>query len=389
MVFFLFQKFGIQITKQSLHDRFTKSSVMFLRKCLDKVLSQKIGFSGDKAAFQTHFNRIRIKDSTKFALPDVFSGNYQGYGGVLHRSSSMISIQYEYDFLSGQSLDLRLTSGTQNDQSDSANFTNDIKEKDLFIRDLGYCTLNYMDKIHRHEAYFVNRLGSQINIYAEKDAKEPIDINVYLKKLAKNGLEYLEVSVFLGKNKRIPVRIILALADQATYEKRIRKTSKQARSTGNNVTEKFKTRAKLNIIVTNVPIEILKSEDVRKIYSLRWQIELIFKTWKSLVTIDEFNTNNIHRFESQLYGKLIWIILTITLFNWVQQQLKTYKNRLCSLWKFIRLIQSVPEQLIKAINCFKEFNALIKNIIQLAPTMLYLEKKKNKLSLIHIIDILT
>lgn len=389
MTFFLFGKFGIRITKQSLHDRFTESAVKFLRKCLDAVLSQKIGFSGDKTAFQTRFNRIRIKDSTKFALPDAFSGIYQGYGGALHRSASMISIQYEYDFLSGQSLDLRLTSGTQNDQSDSADFTDDIQKKDLFIRDLGYCTVKYMDKIHRNEAYFVNRLGSQINIYEAKDAQDPIDIDIYLKKLTKNKLDYMEEEVFLGRDHRIPVRIILTPADQETYEKRIRKTSKQAKSAGNNVTEKFKTRAKLNIVVTNVPTKMLKSQDVRKVYSLRWQIELIFKTWKSLATIDEFNTTKIHRFESQLYGKLIWIILTINLFNWVQQQVKTHENRLCSIWKYYTLIQSVPDQLFNAFNSFKEFNALIKNIIQLAPTALYLEEKKNKLSLIHIIDALT
>lgn len=389
MALFLFRKFGIRITKQSLHDRFTESSVKFLRKCLDTVLSQKIGISVDKAPFQTLFNRIRIKDSTKFALPDAFSGTYQGYGGVLHRSSSMMSIQYEYDFLSGQSLDLRLTSGTGNDQSDSADFTGDIQEKDLFIRDLGYCTVKYMDKIHRNDAYFVNRLGSQINVYAERDAKDPIDMNIYLKKLTKNKLDYMEEEVFLGSDLRIPVRIVLAPADQATYEKRIRKTSKQAKSAGNKVTEKFKTRAKLNIVVTNVPAEMLKGQDVRKVYALRWQIELIFKTWKSLATIDEFNINNIHRFESQLYGKLIWIILTINLFNWVQQQIKTQENRLCSIWKYFSLIQSIPDQLIKAIKCFKEFKALIKNITLLAPALLYLEKKKNKLSLIHIIDTLT
>uniref|UniRef100_UPI003F6F5C71 transposase n=1 Tax=Algoriphagus sp. TaxID=1872435 RepID=UPI003F6F5C71 len=161
------------------------------------------------------------------------------------------------------------------------------------------------------------------------------------------------------------------------------------KSAGNKVTEKFKTRAKLNIVVTNVPIEMLKGQDVRKVYALRWQIELIFKTWKSLATIDEFNTNNIHRFESQLYGKLIWIILTINLFNWVQQQIKTQENRLCSIWKYFSLIQSIPDQLIKAIKCFKKFKALIKNITLLAPALLYLEKKKNKLSLIHIIDTLT
>ncbi|SDA77623.1 Transposase DDE domain-containing protein [Algoriphagus alkaliphilus] len=109
----------------------------------------------------------------------------------------MISIQYEYDFLSGQSLDLGLTPGTQDDQSDSADFTDDIQMKDLFIRDLGYCTVKYMDKVHRNEAYFVNRLGFLINIYQTKDAQDPIDIDIYLKEPGKNKLDYMYEEVFL------------------------------------------------------------------------------------------------------------------------------------------------------------------------------------------------
>jgi hypothetical protein len=154
MASFLFEQFGVSITKQSLHDRFSGPAVVFLKSCLDILLFQKISYRGDKELLKTHFRRIRIKDSTKFSLPDPFSQKYRGYGGNTRQSSSMISIQYEYDFISGQSMDLRMTSGLLNDQSDSANFTHDIQEKDLFLRDLGYSTLKFMTKVHSAGAYF-------------------------------------------------------------------------------------------------------------------------------------------------------------------------------------------------------------------------------------------
>lgn len=389
MASFLFQEFGINITKQSLHDRFTSPAVDFLKKCLDCLLTQKISYSGEKQALKTHFNRIRIKDSTKFALPDSFSAKYKGYGGALHHSSSMISVQYEYDFLSGQSLDLRLTSGVMNDQSDSADFTHDIQENDLFLRDMGYCTLRFLSKIHSAKAYFLNRLTPQVNIYLERNSKDPVEINSYLKKLKKDKLEYLEVYVFLGKKERVPVRLVVSLTDEATYEKRLRKTSKQAKSTGNKVSDKFKARARLNIMVTNVPAEILKGKDIRKVYSLRWQIELIFKTWKSLVTIDEFNTKKIHRFECQLYGKLIWIILNLTIFNWLQNQVLQKNNVLCSVWKYFRLIQNISDHLINALKSHKELITLLDQLKEFAPKILYLEKKKGKLALNEILTTLT
>ncbi len=389
MASFLFEQFGVSITKQSLHDRFSGQAVVFLKRCLDTLLLQKIRYRGDKELLRTHFRRIRIKDSTKFVLPDAFSEKYRGYGGNIRQSISLISIQYEYDFISGQSMDLRLTSGLLNDQSDSADFTHNILEKDLFLRDLGYSTLKFMTKVHSAGAYFINRLSPNVNCYSDLASNNPIDLNQYLHKLKKHRLDYIEVSVYLGKKDRVPARLILSLADEDTYQKRLKKTTKQAKSTGHNVSEKFKARARLNIMVTNVPSEVLKSNEIRKVYAMRWQIELIFKAWKSLVNIEEFNSTKIHRFECQLYGKLIWIILNLKIFSYIQKKVFGQNKVLCSIWKYFRLMQNIQNCLIEAFKSQNEFRLLIKRLIDYAPKAIYLEKKKGKLALEHIINLLT
>lgn len=381
MASFLYRDFRLKITKQSLHLRFNASAVRFLKNCLDLLMSQKIRYKGDSNALKSKFNRIRIKDSTKFALPASFSGKYKGYGGVLHNSSSMISIQYEYDFLSGQSLDLRLTEGVLNDQSDSSDFTHDIRESDLFLRDLGYCTLKFMSMVDSAKAFFVNRLAPKTNIYPDKTSKDPIDIRNYLHKLKKHGLGFMEVEVFLGKKERLPVRAVVSLTDEDTYQKRLRKTEKQARSTGNVISEAFKTRARLNIMVTNVPTEMLDAQDIRKVYSIRWQIELLFKVWKSQATIHEFNTSNIYRFECQLYGKLIWIVLNLNIFNWLQQRVLLKNKHLCSVWKYFKLILNLSDRLMEAIKTPRKIIVLMEDLTEIASKILKLEKKKDKMSL--------
>lgn len=386
----LFREFRVSITKQSLHDRFTSEAVSFIKSCLGKLLSQKFQshVHGNMKILNSHFNRIRIKDSTKFALPDSFSEKYKGYGGALHNSSSMISIQYEYDFLSGQSMDLRLTDGVKNDQSDSRDFTHDIQEKDLFLRDLGYCTLNFLSKVDSAKAYFVSRLSPKANIYPDKKSLKPIDVKDYIKELKKNNVDFMEVNVFLGKKERIPVRAVISLADTTTYEKRLRKTSKQARSTGNKVSDAFKTKALLNVVVTNVPKDILDAQNIRKVYSLRWQIELFFKVWKSQVKINEFTTEKIERFECQLYGKLIWIILNLNIFQWLQQRVYSTKKALCSVWKYFKHVQNNSDQLIEAIKTPHKIVGFMEGLVEIAVKILMLEKKKGKTSLNQLIELL-
>jgi hypothetical protein len=384
----LFRDFRLKITKQSLHNRFTENAVEFLKSCLDHLVAQKIRYGGDRGILKSHFNRVRIKDSTKFALPDCFSAKYKGYGGALANSSSMISIQYEYDFLSGQNLDLRATDAGSNDQSDSANHTNEIREKDLFLRDLGYCTLGFLEMVNSSKAFFVSRLAPNVNIYETRDAKEPLDVNDFFKKLKKHKLEYMEVEVFVGNKKRLPVRAVVTQVDKDAYEKQLRKTTKQAKSTGNRVSKKYKSRAKLRIMITNVPKEILDAKNIREVYSLRWQIELLFKVWKSQVTIDEFSTSNIQRFDCQLFGKLIWIVLNLNIFNWLQQRVTAKGGQLCSVWKYFKHIFTLKEQLKEAMKFPRKLIVLMDDLVEIAPQILPLEKKRGKVSLNQSVKVL-
>jgi hypothetical protein len=242
------QFLGIHMKKQSLDERFTAKAVAFLQAVLASVMGCQLKMKASDDTLSV-FNRVRVKDSTRFALPGLFSQKYKGHGGATANSSSMVSLQYEYDMLSGDAMDLRLTSGTKNDQGDSKNNTHDIRENDLFIRDLGYATLTFMSLVIGKGAYFLNRLHPQITAYHQGRPEEkvpvcrPLDFAKCLKKMKKHNLPYLAYEVLLGKKTKIPCRLVVYCADQATYDKRIKKAQKQAKSKGYQVTKEFKAKA--------------------------------------------------------------------------------------------------------------------------------------------------
>ncbi len=370
---------GLHLRKQSMQERFNEYAVTFVKSVLRMLLENQLRSTGKESL--SFFNRVRIKDSTRFTLPPAYAQTYKGLGGAVSNSQSMISIQYEYDLLSSATLDLRLTTGIRNDQLDAKENTHDIAENDLFIRDLGYSTMGYLQQIIKGRAYFLNRMNPQIIVYNTEKDNAQIDFLKCQRKIKKYNLPYLQYNVAIGKDAQLPCRLIIYPVDRSTYEKRICKITKQAKSYGHQVSEAFKVKAQLTLYITNVAEDKLPASFIKKTYGLRWQIELFFKIWKSQANIDQVKGMKQHRFECQLIAKLLWLIIHWKIFRFIAGQAKNRMNgKSCSAWKYykhafrmnsiVRVILTKPDKI----------TSLIDDLVEIAIDQFYLEEKKGKSS---------
>ena len=371
----LYHSCELDIRKQSIQARFNEKAVSFLKAVLSNLLKEEIPAIKPSLLLKG-FGRIRVKDSTRFALPPSYASVYKGHGGATHNSESMISIQYEYDLLSAETLDLRLTPGTKNDQGDAKERTHDIRKGDLFLRDLGYVTLNYLKQIVKGEAYFLNRLGPKTTVYQTDAPEKQLDLKACYHHMKKYQLPYTEYDVLIGKEKKIRSRLVVYLAGEGTYEKRLRKTSKQAKGYGHNVSDDFKAKARLNLYLTNTDQKDIPASEVQKVYGLRWQIELVFKIWKSQTVLHRVKEMKIHRFECQLLARLIWLILHWKLFMHVAHWLNaTTTNKTASPWKYYKYAHIINEHMREAINKPGKLKELLKKLRDWASPNFVLEKK--------------
>lgn len=371
---------GVCIKKQSLDQRFNSNAVDFMQSILAKVLEHQFEPILDRSTLSS-FNRIRIKDSTRFALPDSYASVYCGHGGATANSASMISVQYEYDLLSSKTLDLRLTSGTRNDQLDARESTHQLVENDLLIRDLGYSTLTYLSQIFDANAYFLNRLSPQTYVYFAEEKEKQVDFEKCLKKLKKYNLPYLQYQVRIGKKTQLPCRLIIYPVDQSTYQRRLRKTAKQAKSYGYNVSKNYKTKAKLTLYITNAPEKKLPLSMIKSVYSLRWQIELFFKIWKSQAKVDQVKEMKIQRFQCQLLAKLIWLVIHWKIFSFILRQTSQQQTKeSCSIWKYYKHAYRINNKLRKLLTMTEKLIELLNQLINAALHLFKLETKNNKKS---------
>ena len=370
------EQHGISISKQALQERFNDFSVAFMSSLLKNHLSQQLSPITKPEAYR-YFNRIRVKDSTRFSVPKEYASIYKGQGGI--GTAAQISIQYEYDLLTGKPIVLELTSACRNDQQDSKETLENIEKGDLLIRDLAYTSQGYIQHVTNTQAYYLNRLNPKWKVYDKNGFL--IDFSKIGKRLNKYSLSLLELDAFISIGKeQLHTRLIVSKVDHQTYNKRLAKAQIAAESKGYQLSKGFKTCAALNLFITNIPKQWLKAKEVRIAYSLRWQIELIFKVWKSQANINSVKAMKIQRFQCQLLGRLLWILLHWKMLGIIQEWLIQHvKNKYykCSVWKFYKVAFRLSNLLRQILLTRKPTSCWLDELIKKAEKK-YLTETKNK-----------
>ena len=301
----------------------------------------------------------------------------------------MISIQYEYDILGGSITDLSLTCGRRNDLQDSKEGKEHIQKGDLLIRDLGYVSNSYLQNIAEKEAYFLNRLSPQMGSYQDANIKSAVNFKKISKVLKDRKLPYIEKEVCVSCRIFTKCRMVITRVPDHIFKKRMKAIRKTAQKRGYGVTDEYKARAAVNVFITNVPKEVLSAQQVIEMYKIRWQIELTFKVWKSLAKVNRLSKMSIHRFECQLLAKFIWIMMNWNIFFCICHWMRTSDNKTCSIWKFFK--QQVRKadrlkQIVQQSN-YNQFCEYIQNLFRLADKKLLCEKRKDKIPLTQLINI--
>ena len=146
-------------------------------------------------------------------------------------------------------------------------------------------------------------------------------------------------------------RLVIERLPDEIVETRLRNKYAAAKKKGIKISKESIVRASLNLYITNSTIEQCPAEHVRKLYQLRWQIELIFKAFKSKMNIDKVKrTIKVERFECFLLAQLIYIVLHFYLFY-------ELNNR---TWKEYKVLVSVISFFSKCLLYFNDFTKACK-----------------------------
>ena len=337
----------LKITRQGLHDRIDDSAVAFFEKMLSSTIALELPKRLSRAmeAIDSYFRRIFILDSTSFQLPKELVQYFRGSGGG--GSEAAIKITFGYDIKAGEFFNL-ISDGVANDSLSQNGFHHKMDAGDLEISDLGFFNIEAFAEIDEKGAFYLSRLRTDVKVYQFKGkCLEEFDLCKFAKSLS---FDRTEVEVYLKKGPLITkTRLIIERVPDEVKATRLSKQNQISRKKGHTTRKRVKTLAGFNLYITNASAEKISGCKIRLMYTIRWQIELVFKSWKSNFALAEIAGKKAARIKCMIYAKLIWIFITTKITHTARDWLWLEHNKEVSCFQAAKYLKTIAYHLLIAI----------------------------------------
>lgn len=330
-----------RLSRSSLQERINKEAVEFFTYMLSISLLSTIP-EQLKVKIPGQFKSILIWDSTKFQLPETLEKLFPGQGGS--GKSAGIKIQFGFDLQTCLWF-YSLEAGSNSDSESGLETLKFVESENLIIQDLGYFNVEILNKIQQKKAYYLSRMKLDAKAYV-KEGKKFISMDL-IDLTSQNFDQRLEIDVFIRskKNTYIKTRLVIEKLPEQVTNQRLRKMNKEATSRGKQVSHRRKTLAMYNFYITNASPDQLPSFYMRFLYSCRWQVELIFKTWKSHLDLAHIRSCRLESVLLLILAKLINITIFSKIIRACSGFLWITKSREISYFRAFQHLLSISEQL--------------------------------------------
>lgn len=291
----MLEQHQLMVSLQAIDKKLGSSCESFLKALFEKLLSQLLKQQRTPSDLGA-IKKFLVKDSTRIVTSSIPG----------QAPSLSVGLQTQIDLLQG-SIEVGVKTGSFNDQRESIDDWDSFESDCLYVRDLGYVSGQYMQRIEQAGGYYMNRLPVRTRLYEKrKNGFKRITYKVLRRRVSREGI--IDKVFYLGEEK-YPSRVILEAVPREVKEKRIRKVTKYNQAHGHQTSQDYKQRCGFNFWVTNLPFEQYNTSTIKSLYHLRWQIELIFKTWKSILGMSSLGNCKITRVMCQLYSRLILALI--------------------------------------------------------------------------------
>jgi hypothetical protein len=294
---------GHPVSPQAIDQRFTRQ----LAGCLERLLGQAIGRTAAApatAAVLRKFAAVLIQDSTCITLPDALADYWRGCGTSTGAGGeAAVKFQVRLDLRSGRLCGLLVEPGRASDQATPLQRA-DLRPGELHLRDLGYFDLGVLSDIAAAGAFYLTRVQDGTGLYTPEGV--PLD----WAGLARRHVgDVIDQPILLGAKHRLAARLVMVRVPPEVAALRRRALRAKARKKGYTPSADKLALCAWNVYVTNVPPALLDVDEVLALARARWQVECLFRHWKSDGRLARSRSRKPWRVACEVFARLLALVL--------------------------------------------------------------------------------
>jgi len=298
-------RLGLDVSPQAIDQRFSFQTAALLREVLSASTTHLIAADPVAIPLLQRFSGVRVQDSTTIVLPDQLATFWTGCGGSSeHNTAAALKSGVQLDLLTGALSALELVDGRHNDHRLALQKA-DLPPGCLRLADLGFYDLEVLADYSRAGVYWLSKLEPSTRVAAPGEPHQ--SLLEFVRGLGQ--FQHWQGSVWIGRDARLECRLLIERVPQEVADQRRRRLRAAARQKGRTLSETVLALADWTIVITNVPEQMLSVAEALVLLKVRWQIELLFKLWKSQGKLDEWRTQKVERILCEVYAKLVAMVI--------------------------------------------------------------------------------
>jgi len=355
---------GAAVTPQAIDQRHTPRLVDFLERLFRGATKLVVGSNKALAPILERFTSVTLIDSSTITLPDEMQEQFRGCGGSYGSGAAALKLQTELDLRSGALMHVEIEPGRS---PDAATSRQDVRrgKGSLRISDLGYFALAVFAAMTEAGEYFLSRLQFGTHVL-----HQGLTVEV-LAWLAKQPGRFVDVSVLLGQEQRLPSRLIAWRLPQEQANRRRQKLRQETmKKKGREPSAERLAWCDWTILVTNVPGDLLTPQEATVLYRARWQVELLFKRWKSQGLVADLSGSTSVRQMVRVWSRLMAVLVQ----HWLTVG-SVWGDATRSLHKVCDAVRDFVGRLAAALDCLTELERVLADMRQTFATTCRRDKR--------------
>jgi hypothetical protein len=323
---------GSPLSEPGLCQRFTPAAANFFLALLQNALQVALAAPPAALPLLARFNGVYLLDSTQLTLPAILADLWASTGGALSPAGLKVMATLE---LLGGALSFQLGQGRQGELGfDCAR--QGLPAGSLRLADLGFFDLDLLKGYQLQGVFWISRAMPQTMVAVADGRRLPLWR--YLKECREGHLDE-QVEVGVGLN----CRLLAWRCPQEVVSRRLQKALACAQKRGTTLSEQQRVMCHWTVLLTTVAQDQLTADEAWIVYRVRWQVELLFKRWKSLGGLATSRGEKTYRVLTEVYAKLLGCVVQ----NWLVLLAGASMRR--SAWKSFQEVQSWGRVLLLAL----------------------------------------